>query len=108
MLTKPNAGQDRSAAINPPIAPKARWRRAAVEALADYALKVRFNDGLEGQVAMRRLIFSPEAGAFAALADAALFEQVYLDYGAVTWPGEIDLAPDAMRRHIEAAGVWTP
>jgi hypothetical protein len=108
MLSKPDAGQDRSAALNPPIAPKARWRLAAVEALPDYTLKVRFIDGLEGVVAMRRLILSPEAGVFAALADITLFEQVYLDYGAVAWPGEIDLAPDAMYRHIEAAGEWTP
>ena len=88
--------------------PKARWRVAAVGALPDYKLKVRFLDGLEGIVDMRRLIFSPEAGVFAALADAALFAQVYLEYGAVTWPGEIDLAPDAMHREIEAAGSWTP
>jgi hypothetical protein len=108
MLSKPNAGQNRSAGINPPIVPKATWRVAAVEALPDYKLKVRFLDGLEGIVDMRRLIFSPEAGVFAALADAALFAQVYLEYGAVTWPGEIDLAPDAMHRQIEAAGSWTP
>ncbi len=98
----------RRAAVVPPIVPKARWRAAFVEALPDYKLKVRFLDGLEGIVDMRRLIFSPEAGVFAALADAALFGQVYLEYGAVTWPGEIDLAPDAMHRHIDAAGIWTP
>ncbi len=107
MLSKPDAGQNRSAGINPPIAPKARWRVAAVEALPDYKLKVRFLDGLDGIVDMRRLIFSPEAGVFAALADDALFGQVYLEYGAVTWPGEIDLAPDAMHRQIAAAGIWT-
>ena len=91
----------------PPIVPKARWRVAAAEALPDYQLKVRFLDGLEGLVDMRRLIFSPGAGVFAGLADAALFGQVYVEYGAVTWPGEIDLAPDAMYRHIEAARIWT-
>jgi hypothetical protein len=88
--------------------PKAPWRVAFVEALPDYKLKVRFRDGLEGSVNMRRLIFAPEAGVFAALADAALFAQVYLEYGAVTWPGEIDLAPDAMYQEIEGAGTWTP
>lgn len=108
MLTKPDAAKDRSAAINPPIVPRARWRIAAVEALPDYTLKVRFIDGLEGLVEMRRLIFSPEAGVFGALADAELFRQVDLEYGAVAWPGEIDLAPDAMYREIAAAGSWTP
>ena len=108
MLTKPDAGQNRSAGINPPIVPKARWRVAAVEALPDYKLKVRFLDGLEGLVDLHRLIFSPEAGVFASLGDAVLFGQVYVEYGAVTWPGEIDLAPDAMHRQIETAGSWTP
>ena len=107
MLSKPDAGQNRSAGIVPPIVPKAPWRVAAVEALPDYKLKVRFLDGLEGLVDMRRLIFSPEAGVFAGLADSALFAEVYLEYGAVTWPGEIDLAPDAMHRQIAAAGIWT-
>jgi hypothetical protein len=27
-------------------------------------------------------------------------------YGAVTWPGEIDLAPDAMYAAIAAEGKW--
>jgi Protein of unknown function (DUF2442) len=70
--------------------------------------KTFFSSLLEGVVDMRRLIFSPEAGVFAALGDAALFGQVYVEFGAVTWPGEIDLAPDAMHRQIEAAGSWTP
>ncbi len=107
MLSKSNAGQNRSAAVVPPIVPKARWRVAFVEALPDYRLRVRFLDGLEGVVDMSRLIASPGAGVFAALSDAALFGQVYLEYGAVTWPGEIDLAPDAMYYEIESGGTWT-
>ena len=35
-------------------------------------------------------------GALAPLLDPQFFEQVFIDYGAVAWPGEIDLAPDAM------------
>ncbi len=108
MLTEPDTGQNRSSAVNPPIVPKARWRVAFAEALPEYRVRVRFLDGLEGMVDMRRLIFSPEAGVFAALADAGLFGQVYLEYGAVTWPGEIDMAPDAMYREIQKAGIWTP
>jgi hypothetical protein len=29
-----------------------------------------------------------------------------LEYGAVTWPGEIDLAPDAMYEEIKQNGTW--
>jgi hypothetical protein len=68
-------------------------KKPAAEALPDYRLKVRFLDGLEGIVDMRRFIFPPDAGVFAAFSDTALFGQVYLEYGAVTWPAGIDLAP---------------
>jgi len=43
---------------------------------------------------------------FAALRDEAVFGKVFLDLGAVTWPGEIDLAPDAMHDAIAARGEW--
>ncbi|NJC88536.1 MAG: DUF2442 domain-containing protein [Desulfuromonas sp.] len=70
---------------------------------------VRFNDGLEGTVAMADLIHSARAGVFAVLRDEALFARVSLHYGAVTWPGDLDLAPDAMhegiRRAREIAGL---
>ena len=35
-------------------------------------------------------------GVLSPLADPSFFEQVFIDSGAVAWPGEIDLAPDAM------------
>lgn len=82
------------------------WRVIEVVAGADFSLQVRFVDGLQGRVEMKGLIFGPKSGVFAALADPALFAKVYLEYGAVTWPGEIDLAPDAMHEAIKAGGVW--
>jgi hypothetical protein len=39
-------------------------------------------------------------GALAPLRDVEFFERVYIDYGALTWPGDIDLAPDAMYARI--------
>jgi len=77
------------------------WRVAAVEALPGFRLDVRFGDGTEGTVDLKALIHSPDAGVFASLADPALFAQAYIEYGAVTWPGEIDLAPDAMYAEIK-------
>jgi len=55
---------------------------------------------------MSRFVHSPNAGVFAALADPRLFAQVTLDYGAVTWPGELDLAPDAMHDAIQKDNEW--
>ena len=39
-------------------------------------------------------------GALAPLRDEQFFKQVNIDYGAVAWPGEIDLAPDAMYAQV--------
>jgi hypothetical protein len=58
-----------------------------------YCLFVRFEDGLTGRVRLRE---EQLTGVLAPLRDARFFEQVFIDYGAVAWPGEIDLAPDAM------------
>ena len=82
------------------------WRVSAVEALPDYRQRVRFIDGLEGLVDMSALVRSSAAGVFAALADPKRFAEAGIEYGAVTWPGEIDLAPDAMYAAIKAAGEW--
>ncbi len=39
-------------------------------------------------------------GALASLLDVRFFEQVFIDQGAVAWPGEIDLAPEAMYAQV--------
>ena len=31
---------------------------------------------------------------------------VLIDHGVVTWPGELDLAPDAMHEAIQQHGEW--
>jgi len=77
-----------------------------VAALPGYQLKVRFLDDTEGLIDMSRLIFSDKAGVFATLRDPTLFTQAHLELGVVTWPGEIDLAPDAMYEEIKQHGKW--
>ena len=47
-------------------------------------------------VDLKALIFSPSAGVFSRLRDAALFAQVRVEIGAPVWPGDIDIAPDAI------------
>ena len=103
MSTQTETQEDRSASVTPARPP---WRVASVEALPGWRLHVRFNDGLEGMVEMEREIHAPDAGVFAELADPERFAAVYVDFGAVTWPGEIDLAPDAMHAEIKAHGRW--
>lgn len=103
MRTQSAAPQDLPLAVTvtPPIQPRMPWRVMAVEALPDFRLHVRFVDGTERIVDLTTLVHSPGAGVFASLADSALFAQVFVEHGAVTWPGEIDLAPDAMYAEIK-------
>jgi hypothetical protein len=77
-----------------------------VTALPDDRLFVRFVDGLTGIVDLSALIASPNAGVFARLRDRALFDLVHVEMGAVVWPGELDLAPDAMHAAIKKHGEW--
>jgi hypothetical protein len=107
MLTESIAIQNPPAALNPEVAPRSPWRVTAVEALPGFRLRVEFADGLKGMVDLSGLVHSPKAGVFAALADPLLFAQVQLDYGTVTWPGELNLAPDAMHAAIQEHKVWS-
>lgn len=79
------------------------WDVVEVKPLEALGLFVRFTDGLMGEVR-----FKPEhlSGVFEPLKGPAYFKQVYVDHGAVAWPGQIDLAPDAMYQEIKAKGVW--
>lgn len=92
--------------IMPHIITKAPWRIAEVRVLPSYTLWVKFNDGIEGKVFLSGLVQSLHAGVFTALRDEKLFMQVALTCGAVTWPGELDLAPDAMYEAIRRDGEW--
>jgi hypothetical protein len=73
------------------------WDIVEVKPEPDHRLFVRFKDGLAGCVQLH-----PEelTGVLAPLLDVKFFEQVYIDSGAVAWPGEIDLAPDAMYAQV--------
>jgi hypothetical protein len=73
------------------------WDVVEVRPEPDYNLLVRFADGVSGRVRI-----SPEklTGVLAPLRDRQFFEQVFIDHGAVAWPGEIDLAPDAMYQEV--------
>ena len=73
------------------------WDVAEVKAEPDYCLFVRFKDGLTGHVRLRR---EELTGVLAPLRNVRFFEQVFIDCGAVAWPGEIDLAPDAMYAQV--------
>ena len=73
------------------------WDIVEVRAEPNYNLFVRFADGVSGRV---RISPDTMTGVLAPLRDRRFFEQVFIDHGAAAWPGEIDLAPDAMYAEI--------
>ena len=79
------------------------WTVISVNPLSNYELSVRFADGTEG-----RVCFEPShlTGVFEPLKSPDFFRKVRVENGVVTWPGEIDLAPDAMYHAIRQSGEW--
>jgi len=72
-----------------------------VRALADWALEVRFSDGMTGVVSLKDRLFGPM---FEPLKDPAVFAQASVDeFGVVCWPNGADLAPDALYEMIRRA-----
>jgi hypothetical protein len=98
--------EDRPSELTPPVRPAAPWRVKSVEVLSGFRLRVSFNDGSEGTVELAGFLNSTSAGVFAPLRDESLFRQARVELGVVTWPGELDLAPDAMHRAIKEHGSW--
>jgi hypothetical protein len=66
-------------------------------------LKVKFRDGLDGDVIFKE---SHLNGVFEALKNPDIFSMVNCKQGFVEWPGEIDLAPDAMYDNVKKNGAW--
>ncbi|CAN5345301.1 DUF2442 domain-containing protein [soil metagenome] len=77
------------------------WEVVEVKPELPLSLYVRFQDGTTGKV---RIEPSYLTGVFTVLQDQRVFEQVYVEGGAVAWPGELDLAPDAMHEEIKSHG----
>jgi len=73
------------------------WDVVDVKAEPDCCLFVRFQDGLSGRVRFR---VEELTGILAPLREPQFFNRVFIDQGAVAWPGDIDLAPDAMYHQI--------
>lgn len=80
-----------------------KWDVIEVKPIYPLGLQVKFADGTEGRVQ-----FEPShlTGVFEALKNPVVFDQAHIDNGAVVWPGNLDLAPDAMYQAIKATGEW--
>jgi hypothetical protein len=71
------------------------------EARKGYRLFIRFRDGLSGEADVSHLVGK---GVFKAWKSPAFFAKAYVDreMATVCWPGDLDLAPDALYEKIAA------
>jgi hypothetical protein len=99
---------DRALEVVPAIVPRAAWRVRDVRVVDQGVLDVQFVDGTRGVVDLRPLLDRADVNetVFGPLRDPDFFSRVGVHLGAVEWPGEIDLAPDAMYDEIRAHGQW--
>jgi len=79
------------------------WDVIKVVPESDLSLNVSFKDGTTGKVLFEEAHLT---GVFSLLRNPEYFRLVSLDNGVVVWPGDIDLAPDAMYREIKKYGKW--
>ena len=79
------------------------WYVTDVMVAGLHMLTVTFLDGTRGNVRFEPGYFS---GIFEPLSEPEVFKKVHIDEGAVAWPGDIDIAPDAMYDEIHENGEW--
>lgn len=65
----------------------------AVEAVSDFGLVLTFNNGERRRFDMRPYLHYP---VFRRLENPGYFSLARVDYGTVTWPGDIDIAPETL------------
>jgi hypothetical protein len=84
------------------------WSIVRFKVTSNYKIEVSFADGTIGVADLAPRLSQGHLGdGFDALCDETLFAKVYLEHGALTWPGGIDLAPDAMYQRIRETGTST-
>lgn len=71
-----------------------------VHALSGYKIRVRYEDGVEGEVDLSGYVGK---GVFTAWDDLEFFESVYVSpHGSIAWSEEIELCPDSI--YLELSG----
>jgi len=78
-----------------------------LEKLGGFRLRVRFSDGSEGVHDFAAMV-RESGSALDPLRNEGYFARVFLEFGAPTWPNGFDIAPEWLRREMEAAGELRP
>ncbi|WP_336794253.1 DUF2442 domain-containing protein [Gordonia malaquae] len=88
----------------------ATYRFEVVGVIARFpaCIEVEFADGTVRTVDLTDDVYGPDPGVFAQLQDETFFNAVQVSEGAVSWPGEVDLAPDALWARTHTGDPWVP
>ena len=73
-----------------------------VGALPEYRLRLRFSDGLQGDVDLKDFILGDPRPIVSALRDPALFAAVQLESDTAVWSNGFDLAPEFLRERARS------
>jgi len=79
------------------------WDVVEARVLGYLEFAVTFADGLSGRV---KILPTHLYGVFEKLRDPDFFKQLRVTDDFVSWPGDIDIAPDAMYREVKSIGTW--
>ena len=77
-----------------------------LEKLEGFRLRVRFSGGSEGVHDFAAMV-QESGSALEPLRNEGYFARVFLEFGAPSWPNGFDIAPEGLRREMEAAGELT-
>jgi Protein of unknown function (DUF2442) len=77
-----------------------------LERLGGFQLRLRFSNGSEGVHDFSGMV-NESGSMLEPLRDEAYFARVFLEFGAPVWPNGFDIAPEWLRREMEAAGELT-
>lgn len=77
---------------------------AALHLVGPHRLSLRFRDGYVTELDFTAYV--AKGGPLRrALADPALFNEVFLTYGILSWPNGYDIAPETLRRYADQGYV---
>ena len=76
------------------------YEAKSVKYIRDYLLEVVFVDGTKGVADLSE--YSKRGGVFSRFADMEFFKKVFVtpDFGVLTWPGEVDIAPETIYEKV--------
>lgn len=67
--------------------------------LDNHWIHVQFDNGKQGYFDLKPYL---HLGVFKRFVDQDLFRQLYVDYGTIVWPDEIDIAPSTIEADLQA------